>query len=203
MSRLDSHVNRTGVSITLLIAALAGTALAAAAPESRPSTRAARDRVDDEQFQRDMLGESSASDAGSKARELMGESARRLVARDPGEGTQYVQEQIVQEIDRLIDELDRRPAPPPPRKTPTRPVDGKDEAPAPPVRADTPRGNRGGSTQPDPKEDPRPSPDAWGRISPRLRGPVVEGRSERVIAKYKSLVDDYYRAVAAKATKKD
>ena len=106
MSRLNSRVNCTGVCLTLVIGALAATALGTAA-ETRPSTRAARDQVDDEQFQRDLLGDgpSSATGAAGNVRELMGESAKRLSASDPGEATQYVQEQIVQGIDRLIEEL--------------------------------------------------------------------------------------------------
>jgi hypothetical protein len=163
--------------------------------------------VDDEQFQRELLGDGpSATGAGGKVRELMGESAKRLSASDPGEATQYVQEQIIQGIDRLIEELASRPAPSPgsgkgglKRNEEQVPGDAGSASTPGDSPGDTPGGNPGGSDPVSPKDDFRSAAETWGRISPKLRGPVVEGRSERVMGKYKSLVDDYYRAVAVKA----
>jgi len=159
--------------------------------------------MDDEQFQRELIGDGSPSDAsaGAKARKLMGESAKRLSASDPGEATQYVQEQIVREIDRLIEEQASRPAPAPRSGKPGRDGKQQQQVPGKPGPASEPghsksaaaAGNPGGSAHVESADDLRSAAETWGKISPKLRGPVVEGRSERVMRKY------YYRAVAVKA----
>ena len=203
MPRPGSRTTLTGTFTALALAGFAAVALAAPA-QTRPSTRGVREQVEDERFQRELLGDGPPADTGQIVRSLMGESAKRLAASDPGEGTQYVQEQVVEGIDRLIQELSRRPA----AASPKGQGGGKEQeapgkaspAPAPGKSAgETAGGNAGGTENVSPAEDFRSAAETWGRISPKLRGPVVEGRSERVIGKYKSLVDDYYRAVSAKA----
>jgi hypothetical protein len=39
----------------------------------------------------------------------------------------------------------------------------------------------------------------WGRISPRLRAPVLESRDDQIIERYRRLVEDYTRAVGTQA----
>jgi hypothetical protein len=38
----------------------------------------------------------------------------------------------------------------------------------------------------------------WGTITPRQRDAVIESQSEKVLERYKNLVDDYYRTMSAK-----
>src|SRR5205823_2051389 len=50
------------------------------------------------------------------------------------------------------------------------------------------------------KNDLKETAENWGQVSPRLHDAVVEGAGEKVPEKYRSLVQDYYRSLATKAT---
>ena len=43
----------------------------------------------------------------------------------------------------------------------------------------------------------------WGGLTERQRDAVLEGASEKVIEKYRGLVEDYYRELGKKATQRN
>ncbi|MFT3787231.1 MAG: hypothetical protein QM770_13855 [Tepidisphaeraceae bacterium] len=49
-------------------------------------------------------------------------------------------------------------------------------------------------------KDLRETAEEWGRISPRLRGPVLEGRDDTIIERYRRLIEDYTQAVSTEAS---
>jgi acyl-CoA reductase-like NAD-dependent aldehyde dehydrogenase len=42
----------------------------------------------------------------------------------------------------------------------------------------------------------------WGKLTERQREAVLEGANEKVIEKYRGLVEDYYRELGKKATER-
>jgi hypothetical protein len=42
----------------------------------------------------------------------------------------------------------------------------------------------------------------WGNVSPRERDAVIESQGEKVLDKYKSLVDDYYQTMSSTENEK-
>lgn len=191
-------------------------------PGADATRRAARDAVDEAELARRLLdgpGDGRPAPPGRTVGDLMAEAARRLTEDgDAGDGTQYVQEQILAGIDDLIRRLEAEPGWPNPRPAPapttqpgTTPAPATDRRPSSARDAKsaagrdrTPGASPGGGDGPTSAAaaaDLRQAASGWGRISPRLVGPMIEGQADRVCdEKYRGLVDDYYRAVATKAS---
>ena len=59
-----------------------------------------------------------------------------------------------------------------------------------------------GATPPSPSGDIRETAKDWGGISQRDRQAIIESASENIIEKYRTLTEDYYRALSVKAAEK-
>ena len=155
----------------------------------------------------------------SRVGDRMARSRQRLALnQDPGKVTQLIQERILKDLDKLIEESRQQQA-----------QNGGQQQSGQAQKMNTPKqqgpqadpGNReqvvrkktGGST---PKPDSRvpgqvesdldisqqiaETSAEWGKISPRLRDAVIEGSSEQIIEKYRRYVEDYYKGVSQQGT---
>jgi hypothetical protein len=152
----------------------------------------------------------------------MARSQQRLAEKyDPGTTTQKIQERIVKNMDDLIEEARQQQQqmasgsqPGPPRQGPPKPDQGNaqadnqgqkqgtsqlNHAQKPAANDQVSAGNENGA---DLSKQLKETAENWGAISPRLHDAVIEGANEKVPDKYRSLVEDYYRSLATKATEK-
>ncbi|MCC7349050.1 MAG: hypothetical protein IT446_00640 [Phycisphaerales bacterium] len=147
----------------------------------------------------------------------MARSRQRLALNnDPGKTTQIIQDRIINNLDELIQmarnqqtnsnnssskpQVAEQPKPQP--GDPANQQPGQSQ----PNHAQTPAQSStvtpGQTPNADPTTDIHQNMAEWGGLTPRQRQAVIEGSNETIIQKYKSLVDDYYRSLATKATER-
>jgi hypothetical protein len=187
---------------------------------------AGKEQMEDDELAKNLLEDKPAEDKATKDIGLVGDrmarSQQRLAEKyDPGITTQKIQERIVKNMDDLIEEARQQQQqmasgsqPGQPKQGPPKPDQGNAQAnnqgqkqgtsqlnhaqkPAANDRASA--GNENGA---DLSKQLKETADNWGAISPRLHDAVIEGANEKVPDKYRSLVEDYYRSLATKATEK-
>lgn len=177
--------------------------------------------IDDHEFEEDLLGQAAGAENAERdiARigDRMSRSRQRLeVGRDPGEVTQKVQARILKDFDMLI-EMARQQQPDSSASSQQQQGDQSSQAQDPskgqaeaqnqgeqtnnsstPARDSTASGRGNGSNSP--STDIEQTAQEWGKISPRLRGPVLESRDDEIVERYRKLVEDYTRAVSTEAS---
>jgi hypothetical protein len=137
---------------------------------------------------------------------------------DAGPITLQLQNHIIQNLDQMI-ELSRQKSPPPPPpskpKPTTQPKPKDKQQPSSGVQPENSQakgmqmkqskapGNQpqGDSGKPAEHTGDLAKQEAgmWGTITPRQRDAVIESQSEKVLDRYKNLVDDYYRAMSTES----
>jgi hypothetical protein len=134
---------------------------------------------------------------------------------DAGPITLQLQNHIIQNLDQMI-ELSRQkqppPTPPSKPKPATQPKSDDKQKPSSGVQPENSQA-KAMQTNPSKSQGNKPSGDSgnpaehtgdlakqgagmWGTITPRQRDAVIESQSERVLDRYKNLVDDYYRTMS-------
>ena len=138
---------------------------------------------------------------------LMGDAASRLTEhKDPGVGTQRVQEDVVKRLDQLLASLDKQqssssspqPQPKDPKQDPgpKKPSPGKPQA-QPQPNGDGMKDHAGPTLQ---QGQLRPELEsaraAWGSLPARVRDMLMQGTEDRFSARYKAMTQEYYKRLA-------
>ena len=147
----------------------------------------------------------------------MGRSRQRLSMNDdPGAVTQEIQKRILDNLDDLIEQARKKQAqqqnsPPKPGEGQQQQAQAQPGQPQPGQPQPGPKGeggqtpaqtaSAGGNAAQKAAEGTTGKQDGrmWGQVAPRERQAVMEGQGEKVLDKYKSLVDDYYKAMSTRA----
>jgi hypothetical protein len=141
---------------------------------------------------------------------------------DAGPVTQEIQSRIVGDLDQLIQAARQKQPPPPPPSKPkptSQPSPKEKEKPKPssgaqPDNSDSkgtpkPTQTKPGTDHSQPGEFKPPQANdnqsqqsnrMWGDVTPRQRDAIIESQNEKIIEKYKDIVDDYYRAMSKPAS---
>ena len=167
--------------------------------------------------------EAKPADGGDHDLALVGGRMARARQRlsindDPGAITQEIQKRILFNLDDLIEQARKKEAqqqntPPKPGECDQPQQQAKADPKAPKPAQPKPGPKKEGGTAPaqtaaaggNPAERPggadvaRQEGRMWGQPSPRERQAVSETNGERVLDKYKTLVDDYYRSMSVRA----
>lgn len=177
------------------------------------------EQIDDKELEQELL----AGDPGSKDKEIdvrrigdrMARVRQRLeLDRNPGRVTQVIEKRILKDFDLLIEAARQqqqkgggKPQPQQGQQAP-QPEQGEQQAQnkgqnqqAAGQEAAANSNSAGPSgTQAGAGKDIRELSEEWGKISPRLRGPVLESREEMIIERYRRLIEDYTQAVSIEAS---
>lgn len=178
-------------------------------------------REQDKRLERS-LDEASMDDLVQKAIAGMKDASTRLSdAKDPGLGTQRIQEDVVKTLDRLLEEAQRRQNKQ--QSSSSKKKSGKQQ------KKDEPseqNGQQQRQRQPGQREQaPKPGDDGqppdggtrddavaaiqeltetrieWGQLPERVRELVLQGRRDRVSSIYERLTREYYRRLAEEASR--
>ena len=199
-----------------------------AGAEGKSPTESAEDAARREQEKRleRSLNEASMQDLVQRAMDGMKTAAERLTdARDPGLGTQRVQEDVVRPLDRLLEEAQKRQGKKSSssksgskKKQPSKQNDGKQD-PSEQNGQQQRQNSRSASSQSDAsdpgdgeKSETRDDGVAetselaetrieWGQLPERVRELVLQGRRDRVSTIYERLTREYYRRLAEEASR--
>ena len=153
-----------------------------------------------------LLTAQEMGDALKQAITLMGDAASRLTEhRDPGLGTQRVQEDVVKRLDQLLASLDKqqqqqsgspqpKPGDPKPTPGPKKSSPGKPEA---QPNGDGMQEHAGPTLQPGQlKPELESARAAWGSLPARVRDMLMQGTEDRFSARYKAMTQEYYKRLA-------
>lgn len=199
---------RTGAPVALVFA-LCATCVA----QQQPTTRELRERLEDRESREDLLRQTRV-----RVLERMDQSTFRLKREfDPGKTTQLIQERILDDLEKVIDELGRRkmeendpknrpgpdepgvPGPNDPQRGEPKPGpvdDNSNQTPADKSRLTN------ADKQVKPTTELMQRGEVFLEIVPRnVVKDVVEGGSEQISEKYRKMTEDYYKAVATAAKK--
>jgi hypothetical protein len=170
------------------------------------------DKPDAEQIEKDVL---IVGDRMARSRQ------RLALNNDPGRTTQIIQEKIILDIDKLIQQAQKQS-----RMAQGSPKPGQGQGMKQPGQGQVKNAGNEGQKQPGQRstqgataaaQSSSPGAEArqqdlssqikqsaaeWGKISPRSRGAVAEGASENPIEKYRQYIDDYYKGVATRGTER-
>jgi hypothetical protein len=188
---------------------------------------AGNEQIEDQELEKNLLEDKPAEEKAQKDIGLVGDrmarSQQRLASKyDPGTTTQKIQDRIVKNMNDLIEEARQQQQQMASQSQPGKPQQG---APKPgdadaqaqnqgrqpgqqsqPNHASTPasgdKATASAENNADLAKELKETAENWGQISPRLHDAVIEGANEKVPDKYRSLVEDYYRSLATKATEK-
>jgi hypothetical protein len=183
-----------------------------------------KEKVEEQELEQDLLGQKEPSaEQIEKDMNLVGDrmarSRQRLALNsDPGKVTQLIQERILIDMDKLIEQARAQQC----NAVASKPGDAQKMNQVKPGeklaqnlgnKKDVVRKKTGGSN---PKPDSRvpgqvnndidlsqeiqETQAEWGKISPRLRDAVIEGSTEQIIEKYRRFVEDYYKGVSTRGT---
>ncbi len=202
---------------------------------------AAQEKVDDQELRDDLIGDGAKpakpagpgqpavkrteADEGDHQLALVGDrmarSRQRLAMNDdPGAVTQDIQHRILDNLDDLIRQAQKKEAQQQ-NQDPSKGDKGEKmgQAKADPgtqeqgqgkpgkgqkseggtAPAQTANAGGGGASTPAGADLAKQEAKMWGQPSPRERNAIVESNGERVLDKYKNLVDDYYRTMSTRA----
>jgi hypothetical protein len=192
---------------------------------SKPSEDDAAEREQAKRLERSLEG-ASLDDLVSRAVDGMKSAAERLGdAKDPGLGTQRIQEDVVKTLDRLLEEAQKQ------QKRQSSSSNSRRQSGKPQGGQQDPKeqnGQQSGKSerQPDRSQGERSTPGEensqgdrppdqsaadgteldearieWGRLPERVRELVIQGRRDRVSTIYERLTREYYRRLAEEASK--
>jgi hypothetical protein len=163
------------------------------------------------------------ADAAKKDLNLVGDRMARVRQRvslnsDLGPTTLEIEKRIVRNLDQLIEISRQDPPPPPPPSKPKKPttqpkpkpkpqpssgVQPDDNKPKPKpmgVPSNKPGSVPNGESARKPESDEnvtKQEAGMWGAVTPRQRDAVIESQSEKVLDKYKNMVEDYYQSMSS------
>ena len=169
------------------------------------------DALDDELLSGAPAGAEEHPDIMMMSRRMTRSQVRLGEQKDPGAVTQVVQAKILKELDKIIDEARKNQS----QQQQQQQQQDQQQASKPDPNA-TPGSNQGetkqGSQNPaqaskvpngpgktGPGGDIRETAKEWGGISQRDRQAIIDSAGENIIEKYRSLTEEYYRALANKA----
>jgi hypothetical protein len=184
---------------------------------------AKKEDVENQELDQELLGQKTDAERIEKNTNLIGDrmarSRQRLALnKDPGKITQVIQDRIVIDLEKLIEESRKQECngtgqskpgmaqkQAAPRATGVIVQNGKPkEGQSKPNRGSTPAANSSApqptATQTDLSQQIKETQAEWGKISPRLRDAVIEGSSEQIIEKYRKFVEDYYKGLSQQGT---
>ncbi len=184
---------------------------------------AKKEDVENQELDQDLLGQKTDAERIEKNTNLIGDrmarSRQRLgLNKDAGKITQVIQDRIVVDLEKLIEESRKQECngtgqskpgmaqkQAPPRATGVIVQNGKPkEGQSKPNRGSSPAANSSApqptATQTDLSQQIKETSAEWGKISPRLRDAVIEGSSEQIIEKYRKFVEDYYKGLSQQGT---
>ena len=155
-----------------------------------------------------LLTAQEMGDALKQAITLMGDAASRLTEhKDPGLGTQRVQEDVVKRLDQLLASLDKQQSQGSPQPQPN-------PKPGDPKQNPGPKKPSPGTPQPQPNGDGmqdhagptlqtgqlKPELEsaraAWGSLPARVRDMLMQGTEDRFSNRYKAMTQEYYKRLA-------
>ena len=182
-------------------------------PLAEETQGAAGDELDRELLDGEAAGKdaSDVSDLKLAAHRMTRSQVRLGEVHDPGEVTQLMQKRIIATLDRLVEEARKQQ---PPSQQPQQ-GDPQQQQQANSSPAQNPGQNPGqkqggttpaqksvagkGTTPPAAGGNIREMAKEWGGISQRDRQAIIESAGESIIEKYRTLTEEYYRALANKA----
>ncbi len=176
-------------------------------------------QIDDKELEQELL----AGKPGSKDKQIdvrrigdrMGRVRQRLeIDRNPGRVTQVIEKRILEDFDLLIEEArsqqnsgggspkpnQGQQAPQPDPAGQQAQNSGKNQKPGGQQAAANSNSGGPNTSQAGAGKDIRETAEEWGKISPRLRGPILESRDETIIERYRRLIEDYTQAVSIEAS---
>lgn len=177
-------------------------------------------QVDDKELQAELLGGKPGGQNGQidirRAADRMTRSRQRLeLQRDAGTVTQVIQHRIIDDLDLLVEAARKQQCKgggggqsspqdvmqvPKPSESQAQ-NQGKNSQNSGGSKAASSSKSSGGQTgQANAGKDINELSEEWGRISPRLRGPVLESRDETIVERYRRLIEDYTQAVGTEAS---
>lgn len=192
-----------------------------AASKDEESSSDAAEREQRRRLERS-LDEASLDDLVAKTLESMKGAAARLVdQKDPGLGTQRLQEEALKSLDRLMEEAQRQQQQQQSSsssRSRSRQQQNQNEDPSErqngQSQPQSSRGQRSASSGDSANVEPPPPEDGsvtgselsesrveWGRLPDRIREMVLQGRRDRVSTIYERLTREYYRRLAEEASK--
>lgn len=137
--------------------------------------------------------------------QLMGETAERLAShQDTSMTTQRLQEDAIRKLDMLISQASRRQQQSQSRSQSRQNQDSRSPQPQDRTEQAQNPGNQENRGQVDPPSrrdgelGPLPTAGgaAWGALPERVRDALLQGRSDRFSAMYRSMTEEYYRRLA-------
>jgi hypothetical protein len=180
--------------------------------------------IDEQELESKLLNDKPDADPAQHDVDLVGarmsRSQKRLATDlDPGPVTQKIQDRVLANLDQLIEMARQQQAqassspskpgdPQQQRKPGEKQIQPDNQQASGKKTGQNPTGSkpaeqsiaRSGDGTPDLSQPIEERLSEWGQTTPRQRQAVIEGASEKVVEKYKSFVDDYYRSLATKAT---
>lgn len=190
----------------------------------KSSAEDAAEREQAKRLERSLDG-ASLDDLVKRAVDGMKSAADRLGdAKDPGIGTQRIQEDVIKTLDRLLQEAERQ------QKRQSSSSSSRKQSGKPKDQQSDPKENNGQQSGKQERQDGRsergkgagdeitdgqrppdqPASDGtsldearieWGRLPERVRELVLQGRRDRVSTLYERLTREYYRRLAEEASK--
>jgi hypothetical protein len=181
---------------------------------------------EDASLESDLLGGDAGADLQDQLVRRLGEGMTRSrvrleVARDPGSRTQEIQAKILRDLDALIEQARQqqgggRSNASASQGQGNRPQPGKgeeqsqasgqsSESGSASASSASSAGSAGGNAA-GRRDDGRSgtsleeTAEEWGRISPRLRGPVLESRDDEIVERYRRLIEDYSRSISVESS---
>lgn len=192
---------------------------------AKPSEDDAAEREQAKRLERSLEG-ASLDDLVSRAVEGMKSAAERLGdAKDPGLGTQRIQEDVVKTLDRLLEEAQKQQkkqsSSSSSRRQSGKPQSGQEDpkeqngqqSGKPERQPSQSRGQKSTPSEENSQGDRPPDQSVtdgteldearieWGRLPERVRELVIQGRRDRVSTIYERLTREYYRRLAEEASK--
>jgi hypothetical protein len=176
-------------------------------------------QIDEKELEQELL----AGDPGAKDKEIdvrrigdrMARVRQRLeLDRNAGRVTQVIQKRILTDFDLLIEAArqqqckgggqskpkDGEQAPQPDPGQEQAQNKGQNKANPGAQAANNSKSTGPSGTHAGAGRDIREMSEEWGKISPRLRGPILESRDETIIERYRRLIEDYTQAVSIEAS---
>lgn len=146
----------------------------------------------------------------------MRSASERIGQQDTGEQTRAIQEQVIRDLDKLIEQAKQQRKNPPPPRSPPSPRDQRQQRQPMPDASDqqeqagnansqkdrrqpedsTERADQGSDRERERQRRQRFSIDVWGHLPPKLRQQLLNTYSDKVLPQYEDLVRRYYEALS-------
>lgn len=174
------------------------------------------DDLHDLDTQLQQMGHMDFAAANKDISTSMTQISQKLATSQTGDSTQTQQQVVIQQLDRIINNLDT--IKPPDQAQQSQSAQAQNTGHDKPTGKQSDAQNRSQQSQPAPDSSGelqmagsqpavgQPAPDIhqsesqWGGITPRQRQAILEGAGDTVIEKYRTVVEEYYRALSSQAT---